>query len=202
MGVYLNKIRLLNWVILSSIFILSSFFFYSCARTGSVMYPKADFPLTKDIAYSLTSDMTVRIPKGWFASEDNECKCIDLWLIRNDFSATLNFVALNRDSISQRIAGDDSLLAAFEYSRDLKKNKLGERYKSANKDEIFELNEQRFASYEYTGDEGLPVRVIVFRYKDRYFELSAMPAQQIGRGKVEPEELFRVQQAILTTINF
>ncbi|MCU7495607.1 MAG: hypothetical protein HF314_02415 [Ignavibacteria bacterium] len=188
-------------VIITAVF-SSPFFFNSCAtsRTGSALYPEADYPLTSDTAYSASSDLTLRVPRGWVKAEPGENKTIDLWLIRSDFSATMNLVALNADSIFHSGTVEDSLLFALNFSRQLKINRLGERYKALQEDEFFSFNQKRFGAYEYQGDEGLPVRVVIFTHKGMYFEFSALPTQAVGQGKVDPKELFRVQQSLIATI--
>ena len=53
---------------------------------------------------------------------------------------------------------------------------------------------------KYIGDEDQPIRIVVFQYQGRIFELSAMPAKKVGGGKVDTEELFRIQQSVLSSI--
>lgn len=180
----------------------SPFFLNSCApsRMGSAIYPSADYPLTNDTAYSASSDLTFRVPRGWVRAEAGQNEAIDLWLIRGDFSATLNLVALSADSIFKSQAVEDSLALALNYSRQLKINRLGQGYKGVREDEYFSFNKKRFGAYEYEGTEGLPVRVVVFTYKGKYFEFSAVPTQSVGQGKVDPKDLFRVQQSLIATI--
>lgn len=167
---------------------------------GSAIYPSADYPLTNDTAYSASSDLTFRVPRGWVRAEAGQNEAIDLWLIRGDFSATLNLVALSADSIFKSQAVEDSLALALNYSRQLKINRLGQGYKGVREDEYFSFNKKRFGAYEYEGTEGLPVRVVVFTYKGKYFEFSAVPTQSVGQGKVDPKDLFRVQQSLIATI--
>lgn len=180
----------------------SPFLLNSCAssRVGSALYPSADYPLTNDTVYSASSDLTFRIPRGWTRAEAGENKMLDLWLIRNDFSATLNLVALSADSIFKSQAAEDSLLFALNYSRQLKINRIGAGFKAVREDEFFNFNKKRFGAYEYEGTEGLPVRVVIFTYNGRYFEFSAVPTQSVGQAKVDPKDLFRVQQSLIATI--
>ncbi|MCX6150671.1 MAG: hypothetical protein NTX22_09125 [Ignavibacteriales bacterium] len=189
--------------ILFYLLISISCFLISCAPTKTIETTSAystDFPLTTDIAYSSSSDLTVRIPKGWFTAEDKECKCTDLWLIRDDFSATINLITYEVDDTIRKHVIDGKMDTLVSYSKQLKKSKLKIGLKLVKEDEFFQLNEKPFAAYEYLGDEGIPIRVVLFQYQGRIFELSAMPAQKIGRGKVDSQELFRVQQSVLASI--
>ncbi|MGE5350720.1 MAG: hypothetical protein ACM3P0_01465 [Acidobacteriota bacterium] len=180
----------------------SPFLINSCApaRVGSAVYPSADYPLTNDTVYSASSDLTFRVPRGWTRAESGDNKSLDLWLIRKDFSATMNLVALNADSIFKAQAVEDSLLFALNYSRQLKINRMGAGYKPVREDEYFNFNKKKFGAYEYEGTEGLPVRVVIFTYKGRYFEFSAVPTQTVGQIKVDPKDLFRVQQSLIATV--
>jgi hypothetical protein len=159
-----------------------------------------DYPMTDDIAYSLSSDLTVRIPQGWTSAEDNDCKCIDLWLIRNDFSAQLNFITYEVDDEIRKQTINGNLDTLIYFSKQLKKSKLKSNFQEVGNEEYFELNDKPFAAYEYMGDEGLPIRIVVFQYKGRIFELSAVTAQKIGKGKVGTKELFDTQQSVLASI--
>lgn len=192
---------LVRAVVIPAVF-SSPFLLDSCApsRIGSAIYPEADYPLSKDTVYSASSDLTFLIPRGWTTAEAGENKTLDLWLIRNDFSAALNLVALNADSIFHAQAVEDSLLFALNYSRQLKINRMGAGYKAMREDEFFNFSMKRFGAYEYEGIEGLPVRVVIFNYKGRYFEFSAVPTQSVGQTKVDPKDLFRVQQSLIATI--
>lgn len=198
-----NSLNILR-ALLGAAFVLtvfsSPFLFNSCApsRVGSKLYPEADYPLSSDTAYSASSDLTLRIPQGWVTAEDKECRCLDLWLIRSDFASSLNLAVLNPDSIFQSHTSEDSLKAALNYSRQLKMNKLADRYKALQEeDEYFSFPPQRFGAYEYQSNDGLPVRVVVFSYRGKYFEFSALPAMP---GKADPKELFRIQQSLISTI--
>lgn len=160
-----------------------------------------DYPLTEDFAYSLSADFSVNIPEGWFTSEDNECKCIDLWLIREDFSATISFVPL--DFLSSNPANqleEDLLKEAVLYSKTRRMAKLQENFHPYETDEYFKLRGNQYAAYQYIGDEGLPIRVVLFSYNGAYFEVSAVPSQQVGSGVVNPSDLFRIQQTVISSI--
>jgi hypothetical protein len=183
--------------------IIFSFLLSSCAHTkGSKLYPETDYPLTRDSAYSASTSLSFRIPKGWTSAEDKDCKCIDLWLIRGDFSATINLFALENVSAAlEQHPEEDTIKTVLEFSKELKKAHLKEKFKQVQEDEFFNLNKRNFGAYEYEGDEGLPVRVVVFLYKGKFFELAALPTSSVGKRAVEPKELFKVQQSILTSIN-
>lgn len=174
-------------------------FICSCTPSKKLLY-STDYPLSDDIAHSYSSSLTMKIPEGWFTAEDNECKCIDLWLIKNGFSASLNLMPLKYDSLLIKNINGNELQVLFNYSKELKKSTLNEKFIQTKEDDFFEINGTQFAGYEYQGDEGIPIRVVVFKYRNKYFEFSAVPSQKISRQAINPEELFMVQQSVLASI--
>lgn len=181
--------------------VITTVFFSSCTTTKEVeLLYNIDYPLSDDIAYSYSSDLQMKIPKGWFTAEDTECRCIDLWLIKDGFSASLNLLPLKYDSLLLKNIEGHELQFLFNYSKELKKAELKNKFVQLQEDDFFEISGKQYASYEFQGDEGLPIRVVVFKYGNKYFEFSAVPAQKVGRGIVDPKELFRVQQSVLATI--
>lgn len=200
-GIKVLTIRIMPALAPVFILIISSLIISSCAHTtGSRLYTETDYPLGQDSAFSASSPLALRIPNGWTASEDKECSCIDLWLIRSDFSATITLFQLNTGSILQQHPGEDTLNVILSFSKDLRKAKLGEKFKTVQEDEFFILNSRQYGAYEYEGDEGLPVRVVVFRYFDRFFELAAVPSGSVGKRPVDPKELFKVQQSLIASL--
>lgn len=172
---------------------------YSCTPSKKLLY-STDYPLSDDIAHSFSSNLTMSIPDGWFTAEDNECKCIDLWLIKDGFSASLNLITLKYDSLLVKSIAEDELHLLLNYSKELKKSVLKDKFIQLKEDDFFEINSNKYAGYEYQGDEGVPIRVVVFKYKNKYFEFSAIPSQKISKQAINPEELFKVQQSVLASI--
>jgi hypothetical protein len=199
-----RKSAFFNYALYIIHFTLLICLFSGCATTKKVsenvsIYP-ANYPLREDIAYSASTDLTVKIPERWSAAEDEDCKCIDLWLIRDDFSATLNLITYEVNDTIRKKTIEGKLDTLVSYSKQVKKSKIKKEFKQAEDDEYFKIEGRPFAAYEYIGDEDLPIRVVVFQYQGRIFEFSAMPAKKVGGGKVDTEELFRIQQSVLSSI--
>lgn len=183
--------------------LVTVFFISSCSHSvnGSRMYTHSGFPLSSDTAYSVSSSLKLRIPSGWTAAEDLDCKCTDIWLIRKDFSAEMGLFTITPETYIKQHPEEDTLMSVMNYSKELKRAKLKTSFApTAEKDEYFSLDGNKFAAYEYKGDEGSPVRVVVFRYGSSFFELAAIPASKVGLHKVQPDSLFSVQQAVLSSI--
>ncbi|MHB8930650.1 MAG: hypothetical protein ACYC5R_08650 [Melioribacteraceae bacterium] len=175
--------------------IITLLFLTSCAGSRSSIY-NSDLPLTKEIAKSKSSQLSIRIPQGWFSAEDNENNLIDLWLIKDDYSATLNFVALNLDSATVKEIRGDEMNNLVKLSELFRKAKYGKTVQKFSNQEIFEINKKQFAAYEYADDSKRLIRVVVFSYGAKYYELSAIPIKTQNL-----QELYKIQNSVLSSID-
>ena len=167
----------------------------SCAVSRSSMYD-SDISLTKEIAKSKSSPLSIRIPQGWFSAEDNENNLIDLWLIKDDYSATLNFVAMNLDSVTVKNMGGDAINNLVRLSELFRKAKYGKTVQKFSNQEIFEINKKQFAAYEYEDNSKRSIRVVVFSYGTKFYELSAIPVKTQNL-----QELYKIQNSVLSSID-
>ncbi|MHB8904940.1 MAG: hypothetical protein ACYC4T_06990 [Melioribacteraceae bacterium] len=167
----------------------------SCSGSRSSIY-NSDIPLTKEIAKSKSSQLSIRIPQGWFSAEDNENNLIDLWLIKDDYSATLNFVAMNLDSVTVKDIGGDEINNLVRLSELFRKAKYGKAIQKFSNQEIFEINKKQFAAYEYEDNSKRLIRVVVFSYGTKFYELSAIPVKTQNL-----QELYKIQNSVLSSID-
>lgn len=174
--------------------ILFAAVFVSCSSADKSIY-NFDYPLTAEQAHSASGDITVSIPGGWFEALDNDCNCRELWLVKDDYSASISFSVINTDSLTKTGIAKNELAGIAELSRDFKKIKYGEKFREYGTPENFSVNSIKFYSYQYYAAEGLPARVVVFKFNDRYFECAANYSSE-NSGK----ELFAVQNSVLVSI--
>jgi hypothetical protein len=166
----------------------------SCGGISSIY--NFNYPLTSEIAKAKSSPLTVKIPNGWSAIEDNECKCTDLWLVKDDYSATLNFVALNLDSLTSNDIRNDEINSLVRISKANIKAKYGNEVKEFTKDEKFEINKNKFAAYEYLDEKMRNIRVVILRSGKQFYEFSAIPIKTRNLN-----DLFNTQNSVLVSIN-
>ncbi len=181
--------------LIRGLIIFAFLFLTSCAGSHSSMYD-SDIPLTKDIAKAKTSQLTIRIPQGWFTAEDNENNLIDLWLIKDDYSATLNFVTLNLDSATVKEIRSDETNNLVRLSELFRRAKFGKAIQKFTNQEIFEINKKQFAAYEYADNSKRLIRVVVFSYGAKFYELSAIPVKTQNL-----QELYKIQNSVLSSID-
>lgn len=168
---------------------------YSCSTALKSLY-KFDYPLTPLKAYSKNTNISVSIPDDWFTAEDNECKCIDLWLIKNDLSQSLNFTVINPDEKTVNKIRENGLSKLAEYNRIFIRVRLGNSFKGFLNEENFELGNRQFHAYQYLDDAGRRVRVVLFGHNNRYYELTA-----ISKDSDNYEQLWVIQNSVLTSLN-
>jgi len=156
----------------------------------------SNYILTKEFAKAKSSQLSVKIPQGWFTAEDNENKLIDLWLVKDDYSATLNFIPLNIDSLTMKEIQSDEIKSAVEFSKVFKKAKYGKSFGGFVNQENFEINKKKFSAYEYLDDAKRNVRVVVFKSGGRFYELTAIPVKTQNL-----QELYKIQNSVLSAIN-
>jgi len=174
-------------------------FIFSCTSSRYSTY-SSDYPMTKEVVSSQSDVLYVKVPEGWYSVLDNDGKGIDLWLVKEDYSASLNFMAINVDNPGQK-SNDDGLKSILYYSKVLKKADMGESFKTLDEDEYFQINSINCGAYKYLSKEGLPVRVVVFKYGESYFEMTALPVRKTDGEYIDPDELFRVQNSVIASIN-
>jgi len=178
-----------------SSFIILALSLNYCSNGFSSLY-NMDYPLTNEIVKTKTSQLTVKIPQGWFTAEDNENNLIELWLVKDDYSATLNFIALNVDSLTMKEIRGDEINGIVKFSQAFRKAKYGKAMKEFTNQEVFEINKKQFAAYEYVDDFKRAIRVVVFSFGNKYYELSAIPFKTEN-----PQELYKIQNSVLSSIN-
>ena len=167
----------------------------SCLSGLSSLYD-SDYALTSEIAKAKSSQLSVKIPQGWFLAEDNENKLIDLWLVKDDYSVTLNFVALNVDSLTIKEIRSDEMKSVVAFSKAFKKARYGKTFGGFANQETFEINKKKFSAYEYLDDAKRNIRVVVFKFSNKFYELTAIPVKQQN-----PQELYKIQNSVLSSIN-
>ena len=175
--------------------VISFIILFSCSGPSSLY--KFDTELTSDKANSKTTDLSVSIPRGWFTAEDNHDKKIDLWLIKDDYSATISFVRINPDKESLTGSKRNGIKKIKEYS--ILNNKLIQRDKFIDllKNETFELNDREIEVYQFTGSKYL-YRTAVFPYENVYYECIASIKPDVSQENIA--QIFSTQNSVLKSI--
>lgn len=175
--------------------IFISILLFSCSGPSSLY--NFDTTLTNDVANSRTTDLQVNIPRGWFTAEDNENEEIDLWLVKDDYSATISFVRINPDEETLKGIRKSEIKTVKKYS--FLNNQLAHRDKFIDllKNESFEVGDREIEVYQYAGSKYL-YRVAVLDYKRVYYECVA--SIKPGQSQQEIDNIFSTQNSVLQSI--
>lgn len=176
---------------------LSAFFIFSlfvkCSSVQSIY--NSDYPLSSKTAKSNSGLVEFNIPTGWFVAEDNEHNVTDLWLVKDDYSATIKLFTLHLDKESKQKFGNNVLDKVTELQKLIVKSKLGKTFSGFTSEEIFEIKSGKCLAFQFLDEEKHPARTVIFQHNSQIFELSAFNLKNNN-----PEETFRIQNSLLTSL--
>ena len=168
---------------------------FSCGGSSASVY-KSAIQLTKENVHSKISGINVNLPLNWFAADDNECNCTDIWLVKNDYSNSISIRKINTDAKTLDDIIKQGIGYAVYLSKMFVKSKLGINYDNFSGEETYNLNGRLLSSYQYNNKVGNKIRVVVFEYEGKFYECEAVSIN----GK-NLDELFCTQNAVMVSIN-
>jgi len=163
----------------------------SCSSGLSSVYD-FDYPLTTK---SNSTRLQIQIPQGWFVAEDNEFMLTDIWLVKEDYLATIKFVAVTLDDETAESFASDELGKVVELNKVLLKAKLGKNFKGFTNEETFNSNSTVFSAYQYLDEKDEPVRTVVFKNDSKFYEVTAFALKSAN-----PTEIFKAQNSVLASL--
>lgn len=192
----IKNVKIFNLRLSAFYFVLlfSATFLITACSSGLTSIYDFDYPITKTRAKSISGNLNAQIPVGWFVAEDNENNITDLWIIKDDYSATIKFVSISLNEKMMKSSAEDILSRIVELNKILIKSKYGKSFKGFTNEEQFG-DSPVFYAYQYLDDKNIPVRVVVFNLGANYFESKAL-----GVNSVNPTEIFKAQNSILASI--
>ena len=168
----------------------------SCS--GSVSLYEFDYHLTPETIKAESNQISARIPKGWFSAEDNEENKIDLWLIKDDYSATISFIPVIFNDVEKERYSKSNLSGVVEYSKLSQKLAHTVNYIDLLRAEHFEIGDLKINTYQFAGRNAVNYRVAVFKWGNRFYECTA--AVKPPQSPEKLNEIFSAQNAVLKSI--
>ena len=152
-------------------------------------------------ASTALGDITVRAPSGWVETMDQKnAPHIALWLVKEDYSASISFSPLQMDPVLYSSLKKTGLRSIAKVSLSMKKDNAHDTVTVTHETEYFRMNDHDFAAYEYTVDGGKTVlRIVVFDTGTRFMECALLPATAPISGK-EALRYFETQQSVLASM--
>ena len=168
-------------------------------------FPKYRYTATAELTheYLSTVDGSVRVlrPQGWVRTSDpKNAPSILLWMVREDYSASLSFSPIKMDPGLYQTLRSERLDAVAKISMSLKERNAEDSVTIVQPVELFKVGGRTCAGYEYRiASAASVIRVVVFDTGSRFMECALYPASEA----VTPEEnrsLFELQQAVLASM--
>lgn len=179
--------------------VLYIFLFISCSSSQNSIYG-TDHQLSNE-KILVDGLYYINVPVGFFIPENNIPKGFEFWLMNRDYNSSLSLVKINIDSPSKAAISENPLKHVLTYSKTLRRAEIGNSFSSIGKEEYFSLNNIEFAASEYIGKDGLPIRLVVFKYQNNFYELSASITNRGLSGDEISYDLYSAQNALLSSIS-
>lgn len=152
--------------------------------------------LTSKRAVSKTSGLSFQIPKGWHQVDANDSTFIDLWLVEDNFNASISLMPIHTNMEIETT----NLHDYFEYSKVLNNVKYDNKIEIKSEDEQSIINNTHTVVYSFTTTQNQYFRVAVFQLKNKFYELTALIDERLSHGKISKDELARIQDYLLASI--
>ncbi len=161
----------------------------------------ASAELTQDYIASRDGTLRVLRPDGWQKTSDPEnAPSILLWLVREDYSASLSFTPMQMDPALYTTLKKERIDAVARVSLSLKERYAEDSVSVVQPVELFKVGDRISAAYEYRVGAAQPViRVVVFDTGSRFMECTLYPAS-VEVTPAENRRLFEVQQTVLASL--
>lgn len=168
-------------------------------------WPKYRYVASAELSqdYIASQDGTLRVlrPEGWQKTSDpKNAPSILLWLVREDYSASLSFTPLQMDPALYATLKKEGIAAVAKVSLSLKERNAEDSITVVQPVELFKVGDRVSAAYEYRVGAAQPVvRVVVFDTGVRFMECTLYPAT-VEITPAENRRLFEVQQTVLASL--
>jgi len=158
-------------------------------------YSVKNSPSSNERSYALSESgkLKTEIPNGWFRALDNDKKLIDLWLVKNDYSASIKFIPIViHGSLSL------SLESAVSYSKIYLKTSLGKIFKKFISGTDSEFNSKAISFYKVLLKDGRLFRYAVFEKENNYYECILNYVKPVNSESID--ELFKIQDDVIRSL--
>jgi hypothetical protein len=157
--------------------------------------------MSRDYLGARDGSIGVLRPEGWLlASDEAEAPSIVLWLVNEEYTASLSFVHMQMDPALYETLRKDGIEAVAKVSLGLKQRGADDAVHIVQPVELFRIGGRICAAYEYrTGTAEALIRVVVFDTGSRFTECTMFPAS----NTITPagnRKLFEVQQSVLASL--
>ena len=150
---------------------------------------------------SRNSSLQYRVPAGWFdATADSQAAGHLIWVLRNDYGASLTIDRIHLDSSARRVFDDDdNLLTLASLIAPLTERDRPGVVQQMPK--VFELDGRAYCGYEMESpDDGDILRVILFNTGEEVYAATLFMASRLPAAS--REDLHALQEAFLSALRW
>jgi len=144
-------------------------------------------------ALSESGKLKVEIPAGWFKALDNDKKLIDLWLVKDDYSASIKFIPIVIHNSSS-----SNIESAVSYSKTYIKTSLGKDFKKFITETEKELHLKKISFYKIMLNDERIFRCAVFEEGNSYYECELNYVNPLTNEEIN--ELFKIQNEVIINL--
>ena len=144
-------------------------------------------------ALSESGKLKVKIPAGWFKARDNDKKLIDLWLVKDDYLASIKFIPI---VIHNSLSSNNE--SAVSYSKTYIKTSLGRDFKKFITETENELNSKKVSFYKIMLNDERIFRCAVFEKGNSYYECILNYVNPLTNEEIN--ELFKIQNEVIINL--
>ncbi|MBU0559996.1 MAG: hypothetical protein ABIG69_04810 [Bacteroidota bacterium] len=179
--------------ILAYLLLIGVVFFPGCAGTKRV---EQNSVLSSQIVFNQSKSISANVPLHWFAPEANDSSGIDLWLVKDDYSASIVIISINVNTFQTKSGIQSELDLVAKLFLAAKKAEGGKNFKLIRDLTNFRLANKLCIEFEFLDKNLLSSRSIVFMYKGGFYSCTLKilkPNSSIYSDKA-------VQNAVLNSI--
>lgn len=178
------------------LFVLLIFSLISCS---SVAHLQSNHAMSNQAVFARDGEVKFLMPSGYIKPVDQQLDKFDFWLISNNLNSSISLNRINIDHKTVRSIYKHRLATLLKFSKTLRRAQYGKSYQKVGQDEFFIINGISCASAKLIVKDKCLQRIIVFEYKNRYYELTACNSDL----KIENQKLdflFNAQNSMLASI--
>ncbi|MBZ0179919.1 MAG: hypothetical protein K8F36_11550 [Melioribacteraceae bacterium] len=172
---------------------------YGCGASNTSVF-KNDVELGPVVYSNKEYGITMRLPSGWEILKENECNCTKVWIVRNDYGASLNLSRIYLDHITNEEIQKAPIEILLAYIKTLKAAEMNGRFAQIGKNELFKIGSRDYGAIIYYGKNNMPVRSIIFKHKNYFYQFDAYVTEPGIGNKLLPDEVYSIQNAVLASV--
>lgn len=172
---------------------------YGCGASNTSVF-KNDVKLSPVVYSNKEYGITLRLPAGWEAIKENDCNCTKVWIVRNDYGASLNLTRIYLDYITNEEIKKAPIEILLAYIKTLKAAEMNGRFAQIGKNELFKIGSRDYGAIIYYGKNNMPVRSVIFQHKNYFYQFDAYVTESGIGNKLLPDEVYSIQNEVLVSI--